>query len=529
VCVFMAPQIYKSYLTNKVLQDPRQRRFFASRDISDLFTLADEHGGTKKRSVQEQGNRAEAGPALGAAVTETGRIFSDVVREQRVAAATAAGSAGKAGAGRTASSRRARAAPVGTPADPPAAGSVSPAGSLEQGPLHCGGLLTENDEQGAVVSGSDDRAGGDDDARVLRDLFDGSGIRSLMDHSSIESANDPDAVKADEHAVRVAARAAELLRRSRQACQTAAVSVPTWTGRHGVAGAPGASRTPQQPPPQQQQQQARRVGSSGNLNRTNPSAAEIVVCASSTKFGQVRNPLLLNVAPLSLAAAPGVDDAAAAAVSRGAGITSAAIGAEGYGAPPAAASGIEPLLPSVPSLSSCAGAFAGRQAGTTGGAAPSSAALLSQIRQRRAAEAAAAAAGDRGVLPVGPQTSRQQQRGLSFHLGRQPRHQHEQQQTVQHVRKVRQRTIAADGGISAAGVSSSLSSQIVDFIEAAGGCANSELLISHFQEVLTAADMPRFKQVLRQVAILQPCPAASRSTAGRQNSGGKVWVLRAGL
>ncbi|WIA38389.1 hypothetical protein OEZ86_001717 [Tetradesmus obliquus] len=35
-------QIYKSFLTNKVLQDPRQRRFFASKDISDLFTLSDE-------------------------------------------------------------------------------------------------------------------------------------------------------------------------------------------------------------------------------------------------------------------------------------------------------------------------------------------------------------------------------------------------------------------------------------------------------------------------------------------------------
>lgn len=32
-------QIFKQFLSNKVLKDPRQRRFFKSNDLFELFTL----------------------------------------------------------------------------------------------------------------------------------------------------------------------------------------------------------------------------------------------------------------------------------------------------------------------------------------------------------------------------------------------------------------------------------------------------------------------------------------------------------
>lgn len=38
-------QIYKNHLTSKVLRDPRQKRFFSARDLSDLFTLQEEQPG----------------------------------------------------------------------------------------------------------------------------------------------------------------------------------------------------------------------------------------------------------------------------------------------------------------------------------------------------------------------------------------------------------------------------------------------------------------------------------------------------
>ena len=64
-----------------------------------------------------------------------------------------------------------------------------------------------------------DPAGNMDDAKILRDLFDGTGVMSALDHSKIEGANNPEALNIDAQAARIARKAAEALKRSRQVCQ----------------------------------------------------------------------------------------------------------------------------------------------------------------------------------------------------------------------------------------------------------------------------------------------------------------------
>jgi len=54
---------------------------------------------------------------------------------------------------------------------------------------------------------------------MLRDLFEGTGVMGAMDHSKIESANDPEALSVDAQAAKVAKRAADALRRSRAQVQ----------------------------------------------------------------------------------------------------------------------------------------------------------------------------------------------------------------------------------------------------------------------------------------------------------------------
>lgn len=77
-------QIYKQYLTNRILTDPRQKRFIASRDIHDLFSLTDHHHGD---------------------TTETGKLFSavggDVAVPQALDAASPGSLGGEAGSPRT--------------------------------------------------------------------------------------------------------------------------------------------------------------------------------------------------------------------------------------------------------------------------------------------------------------------------------------------------------------------------------------------------------------------------------------------
>jgi DNA excision repair protein ERCC-6 len=46
-------QIYKHFLTNKILNNPQQRRFFKARDMKDLFVLNDdrENGSTETSNI----------------------------------------------------------------------------------------------------------------------------------------------------------------------------------------------------------------------------------------------------------------------------------------------------------------------------------------------------------------------------------------------------------------------------------------------------------------------------------------------
>ena len=59
---------------------------------------------------------------------------------------------------------------------------------------------------------------------MLRDLFDGTGVMSALDHTKIEGANDPESLSVDAQAAKVAKRAADALRRSQAQVQVRCLS-----------------------------------------------------------------------------------------------------------------------------------------------------------------------------------------------------------------------------------------------------------------------------------------------------------------
>lgn len=63
-----------------------------------------------------------------------------------------------------------------------------------------------------------------------------------MNHDAIMNAHDEEKIRLEEQASQVAQRAAEALRQSRMLRSRESVSVPTWTGRSGAAGAPSSLR-----------------------------------------------------------------------------------------------------------------------------------------------------------------------------------------------------------------------------------------------------------------------------------------------
>jgi DNA excision repair protein ERCC-6 len=173
-------QLLKQFLSNKVLSDPKQRRFFKKKQMRDLFTLADDGDDIDN--------------------TETGLLFGGTSARERVGFAFA---------------------DVGSDE------AFRDKGKCESGE--------------SAGRGDDDVCGG---ARLLQSLFDNpdgtNGLRSAMNHDDVVNAGTAsvDVSLMQYEADKVAAIAAAEVARSARARRGNSVSEPTWTGRSGLAGIP---------------------------------------------------------------------------------------------------------------------------------------------------------------------------------------------------------------------------------------------------------------------------------------------------
>ncbi|KAK7267406.1 hypothetical protein RIF29_20080 [Crotalaria pallida] len=186
-------QIYKHFLTNKILKNPQQKRFFKARDMKDLFVL----------NVD-----GEAGS------TETSNIFSQISEEVNI---------------------------VGTHKDNHDKQIHSQ--TAEPGSEDLAGNDGESQRGSSSGKGKEKVEHGDgvdEETNILKSLFDVNGIHSAMNHDLIMNAHDEEKMRLEEQASQVAKRAAEALRESRIRRSHESISVPTWTGRSGAAGAPSS-------------------------------------------------------------------------------------------------------------------------------------------------------------------------------------------------------------------------------------------------------------------------------------------------
>ncbi|ANB12861.1 DNA-dependent ATPase RAD26 [Sugiyamaella lignohabitans] len=174
-------QIFKQFLTNKILKDPKQRRFFKMNDLHDLFTLGDLEGGT-----------------------ETGGMFSGTERTL-----SQAGTQKKA--------------------EEDDLNQVSKLGGVA-------GLEDFQTGNEVVQDGKDKSSALEHEDSVLEGIFAKSGVQSTLEHDSIMEASRPDTILVEREASRVATQAANALRESRNAARKAQIGTPTWTGRFGSAG-----------------------------------------------------------------------------------------------------------------------------------------------------------------------------------------------------------------------------------------------------------------------------------------------------
>ncbi|KAI8378590.1 SNF2 family N-terminal domain-containing protein [Blakeslea trispora] len=174
-------QIYKQFLTNKILKDPKQKRFFDASNLQSLFTLGSED-------------------AVG---TETGELFKGTEIKKQ--------------------SKKRKAKKRANDDNEKELVSLEGVHGLEQ---------YEGDKEVTITQDNNE------EDHVLQSLFDMTGIQSALQHDQIMDSASHDTVFVEREATQVAERAAAALKESRRQRRQMDIGTPTWTGRSGAAGAP---------------------------------------------------------------------------------------------------------------------------------------------------------------------------------------------------------------------------------------------------------------------------------------------------
>ncbi|KAL2054513.1 hypothetical protein ABVK25_005261 [Lepraria finkii] len=193
-------QLFKQFLINKILRDPKQRQTFQMKDLHDLFTL----GGANE-------------PA-----TETSQLFkgTEVHFGNRDATPESATTNGVSTGG----------AQVNTANGNDNVRNLTGVDSMEQ-------FYGEEEEERRAAS----KDATNSEARVMEGIFARSGVQAALEHDQIVNGKrtvtaDPTIIERE--AKRVAAKATNELKKAGEVARNVPVGTPTWTGRFGTAGRP---------------------------------------------------------------------------------------------------------------------------------------------------------------------------------------------------------------------------------------------------------------------------------------------------
>ncbi|KAJ5043028.1 uncharacterized protein L3040_004416 [Drepanopeziza brunnea f. sp. 'multigermtubi'] len=200
-------QIFKQFLTNKILKDPKQRQTFQMKDLYDLFTLGGTDDGTTETGEMFKGTEVQFNKTPEPATLEdTVAIKAAAVRNEGVSQGI-------------------------TQPDSPDQGDVS----------------TDVRNLAGVASLEAFRGDPDQDkppseeARLMEGIFARSGVHSALEHDQIINGKKKitgDRGMIEREAKKVAAEAAAALRKAGEAAQSITPGTVTWTGEFGSAGRP---------------------------------------------------------------------------------------------------------------------------------------------------------------------------------------------------------------------------------------------------------------------------------------------------
>ena len=200
-------QLFKQFLINKILRDPKQRQTFQMKDLHDLFSL----GGANEST------------------TETGVLFKGAeVRFQNGPSTLELNPVDYA-------------APTHRSANSANGNDNVPSVSELTGVAHVERFQGEEEEERKATAPDSNNS----EARVMESIFARSGVYAALEHDQIINGKkvvtaDPKIIETE--ARRVAAEAAKELKKAGEAARSVPVGTPTWTGVYGTAGRPEQRR-----------------------------------------------------------------------------------------------------------------------------------------------------------------------------------------------------------------------------------------------------------------------------------------------
>mmetsp|Transcript_13377 Transcript_13377/g.19123 ORF Transcript_13377/g.19123 Transcript_13377/m.19123 type:complete len:421 (+) Transcript_13377:3-1265(+) len=231
-------QIFKQFLTDKVLNDPKQKRVFAHSDIKDLFVLTGKYSESETDKVFHETDGAIYVDEEGESQEEEEEVQSpkapsSVCKLEKTDEAENAGDAGKAGkAGKAEKTVKAE----GTKRKP----SLSSSSSRHQKGKKGSGRdvdVPRGVEVEEYKDNEEEKEQGNDDDFILASLLNRDGITGAFSHDHIVGTSKTlDDRITEKTAQKIASNAIIALKASTNRIAQSSVHVPTWTGHSGEAG-----------------------------------------------------------------------------------------------------------------------------------------------------------------------------------------------------------------------------------------------------------------------------------------------------
>jgi DNA excision repair protein ERCC-6 len=224
-------QIFKQYLTNKVLHDPKRKRCFNRHSLRDLFVLTDDTDDQKTSCDRDyEGAGTETGDLFFAGHIPVPSFKEDTKsKTEEVSDPNLVNSLNSIGV------RIERAEAIRS--------QVGDQGTNDDKEVHVG----EEDEEKDEEKETEDLSTEDQENNyILKQLFDGCDVRGFFNHDAVESdgIQNQEADLIEMESEKIAQSALSTLRRSFSLIhqQRESMYTPTWTGRSGTAGDPNQRR-----------------------------------------------------------------------------------------------------------------------------------------------------------------------------------------------------------------------------------------------------------------------------------------------